>query len=82
MESAGAEIHARLKKEALAAGLMCYPMGGTLDGARGDHVLLAPPFIAEETQLDECVEKLARALAAALVGAAKPAAGPKESVLR
>ena len=74
-------VHARLKKEALAAGLLCYPMGGTLDGEQGDHVLLAPPFITTETQLDECVEKLARALTAVLAGAAKSAAGPKESVL-
>jgi adenosylmethionine-8-amino-7-oxononanoate aminotransferase len=51
-------VHARLKKEALNAGLMCYPMGGTLDGVRGDHVLLAPPFIVEEAQLDELVSKL------------------------
>jgi len=55
-------VHARLKKEALGAGLLCYPMGGTLDGSRGDHVLLAPPFIVEEAQLDECIDKLARAL--------------------
>ena len=55
-------VNARLKKEALASGLMCYPMGGTIDGSRGDHVMLAPPFIATEAQLDECVEKLARAL--------------------
>jgi hypothetical protein len=41
-------------------------MGGTLDGARGDHVLLAPPFILEERQLDELVDKLGVALGAAL----------------
>jgi hypothetical protein len=45
---------------------MCYPMGGTLDGARGDHVLLAPPFIVEERQLDELVGKLGDALDAVL----------------
>ena len=59
-------VHARLKKAALDAGLMCYPMGGTLDGARGDHVLLAPPFIVEERQLDELVGKLGGALDAVL----------------
>jgi adenosylmethionine-8-amino-7-oxononanoate aminotransferase len=53
------KVHARIKREALAAGLLCYPMGGTLDGQRGDHVLLAPPFIVEEAQLDELVDKLA-----------------------
>ena len=67
-------VHARLKKEALGAGLMCYPMGGTLDGVRGDHVLLAPPFIVEEGQLDELVEKLERALAATLDRAPSPSA--------
>jgi adenosylmethionine-8-amino-7-oxononanoate aminotransferase len=61
-----ARIHARIKAEALKAGLLCYPMGGTLDGERGDHVLLAPPFIVEERQLDELVSKLAGALDAVL----------------
>jgi adenosylmethionine-8-amino-7-oxononanoate aminotransferase len=55
-------VHARLKKEALRAGLMCYPMGGTLDGVQGDHVLLAPPFILEESQIDELVSRLGTAL--------------------
>ena len=55
-------VHSRLKAQALEMGLMCYPMGGTLDGQRGDHVLLAPPFIMEETHADEIVEKLAGAL--------------------
>jgi adenosylmethionine-8-amino-7-oxononanoate aminotransferase len=59
-------VNARVKKAALEAGLMCYPMGGTLDGARGDHVLLAPPFIVEEPQLDELVSKLGAALDATL----------------
>ena len=59
-------VHARLKQAALDQGLMCYPMGGTVDGVRGDHVLLAPPFIVEESQLDELVEKLQRALTATL----------------
>jgi len=59
-------VHARVKKDALAQGLLCYPMGGTLDGLRGDHVLLAPPFIIDEPELDELVDKLKRALEATL----------------
>ena len=59
-------VHARIKKEALKAGLLCYPMGGTLDGLRGDHVLLAPPFIVGEQQLDELVARLGGALEAVL----------------
>jgi adenosylmethionine-8-amino-7-oxononanoate aminotransferase len=58
----GLKVNARVKREAMAAGLLCYPMGGTLDGQRGDHILLAPPFILEEAQLDELVDKLAMAI--------------------
>ena len=46
------QLHARIKREAMARGLMVYPMGGTVDGRHGDHVLLAPPFIASECELD------------------------------
>ncbi|HEX6296588.1 MAG TPA: aminotransferase class III-fold pyridoxal phosphate-dependent enzyme, partial [Burkholderiales bacterium] len=55
-------MHARVKRAALAAGLLCYPMGGTIDGVRGDHVLIAPPFIVEDAQLDELADKLSRAI--------------------
>jgi adenosylmethionine-8-amino-7-oxononanoate aminotransferase len=55
-------MHARVKRKAMQAGLMCYPMGGTIDGVQGDHVLLAPPFVVDETQLDELVDKLGNAM--------------------
>ena len=60
------QLHARVKGEAMARGLMVYPMGGTIDGRLGDHVLLAPPFIVEEAQLDTIVERLHAALDAAV----------------
>jgi adenosylmethionine-8-amino-7-oxononanoate aminotransferase len=59
-------VHEKLKAAAMAHGLMCYPMGGTLDGQRGDHVVLAPPFIISEDQIEEMIEKLDRALTAVL----------------
>jgi adenosylmethionine-8-amino-7-oxononanoate aminotransferase len=59
-------LHARIKAEAMARGLMVYPMGGTIDGRRGDHVLLAPPFIVTDNELGEIVERLAGAVDAAL----------------
>jgi len=59
-------VHARIKSAAFEAGLVCYPMGGTIDGQRGDHVLLAPPYIIEEAQIEELVGKLARAVEAVL----------------
>jgi len=54
-------IHKALKKAAFEEGLACYPMGGTIDGVRGDHVLLAPPFIMSEEQIGEVTGKLDRA---------------------
>lgn len=59
-------LAARIKKEAFAAGLICYPMSGTIDGQYGDHVLLAPPFIIEDAQIDELVGKLSTAIDKAL----------------
>jgi hypothetical protein len=52
----------KIKKEAFAAGLICYPMAGTIDGVQGDHILLAPPFIISETQIDELVDKLSQSI--------------------
>ncbi|MCZ7565948.1 MAG: aspartate aminotransferase family protein [Burkholderiales bacterium] len=62
-------VHAQVKARALAHGLVCYPMGGTVDGQRGDHVLLAPPFIIDEAHLDEITDKLSAALEEALPSA-------------
>lgn len=52
----------KLKMNAFEAGLICYPMSGTRDGQNGDHVLLAPPFIIEDIQMDELVEKIDSAI--------------------
>ena len=56
------KLHAKVKAHAMQRGMLCYPMGGTLDGERGDHVLLAPPFICSEAELDLIVERLAAAI--------------------
>ncbi len=60
------KLHARIKKAAMAEGLICYPGGGTVDGTRGDHILLAPPFILNDGQVEELVGKLETAVASAL----------------
>jgi hypothetical protein len=60
------KLHAAIKQEAMARGLMVYPMGGTIDGNLGDHVLLAPPFICTPTDIDRIVERLRDAIEAAL----------------
>ena len=53
---------ATLKHVALAQGLICYPMGGLVDGASGDHVMLAPPFIINESHVGEIAERLKTAI--------------------
>jgi adenosylmethionine-8-amino-7-oxononanoate aminotransferase len=59
------KLHAQVKREAMTRGLMVYPMGGIIDGLNGDHVLLAPPFIVNEEQVNVIVDRLGEAIDAA-----------------
>ena len=56
------KVAASIKNAAFEAGLICYPMSGTRDGKWGDHILLAPPFIINENQIIELVNKLSIAI--------------------
>lgn len=56
--AASTKLHTKIKAQAMELGLMCYPMPGTIDGQQGHHVLLAPPFIISDEQLDELTDKL------------------------
>jgi len=58
----GLKLHAKVKQRALDHGLMCYPMGGTLDGQRGDHILLAPPLVMPDHEIDEVARRLTTVL--------------------
>jgi adenosylmethionine-8-amino-7-oxononanoate aminotransferase len=49
-------------------------MGGTIDGRAGDHLLLAPPYIVSDGELEAIVERLAQAIAAALAAVGRAAA--------
>ena len=60
-------IAAKVKATAFDFGLLCYPMAGTRDGRHGDHVLLAPPFILEDTHIDLIVDTLSKAIDAAIL---------------
>ncbi|MEM6846912.1 MAG: aspartate aminotransferase family protein [Pseudomonadota bacterium] len=61
-----AKTHAHIKREAFARDLMTYPMGGTIDGKSGDHILLAPPFIVTEDDVDTIVDRLGEAVEAVI----------------
>ncbi len=56
------KTHAKIKKAAMARGLMSYPMGGTIDGVRGDHILLAPPYIISAEEVDLIVDRITGAI--------------------
>ena len=56
------KTHAKIKRTAFENGLMVYPMGGTIDGQAGDHVLVAPPFIASDLELDAMVDLLGKTI--------------------
>ncbi len=59
-------LNARVKQEAMARGLACYAMPGTIDGRQGDHNMLAPPFIVTSSDIDRIVERFGDAVDAAL----------------
>ncbi|WP_175806370.1 aspartate aminotransferase family protein [Burkholderia cenocepacia] len=63
------KLHAAVKREAMQRGVMVYPMGGTIDGVHGDHILVAPPFVCTAQQIDTIVERLSGAIGAALASA-------------
>ena len=60
------KLNQRIKAIAFEGGLGCYPAGGCMDGRSGDHVLLAPPYIATSEDIDMIVDRLGQAVDSAL----------------
>jgi adenosylmethionine-8-amino-7-oxononanoate aminotransferase len=60
------QLHNRIKDQALKAGLAIYPSGGTIDGKRGDHVIIAPPYISRPHHIEAIAERLGHAIDEAL----------------
>ena len=56
------KLHAKIKKKTMENFLMVYPMGGTIDGVHGDHILIAPPFIIDENNVEQIVERLTKSI--------------------
>jgi adenosylmethionine-8-amino-7-oxononanoate aminotransferase len=59
-------VNERIKREAFARGLACYPMGGTIDGRLGDHVILAPPYVVTAGEVEQILDRFDAATRAAL----------------
>ncbi len=60
------KLHAKIKAKAFSLGLVCYPDGGTMDGVSGDHILLAPPYIINESEISELVDKMGQTIDAVI----------------
>jgi adenosylmethionine-8-amino-7-oxononanoate aminotransferase len=43
-------------------GLICYPVGGNVDGVNGDIVILSPPYNCTDAELGEIVDKCATSI--------------------
>lgn len=56
---ASLKLFMKIRQQALANGLICYPVGGNVDGINGDVVILAPPYNASDSELTEIVDKMA-----------------------
>jgi adenosylmethionine-8-amino-7-oxononanoate aminotransferase len=62
------KLNQRIKAEAMARGVVVYPMPGTIDGVNGDHIVLAPPYIASDAEIDQIIDVVAQAIPAAVSG--------------
>jgi len=67
-QAARVKLNERIKETAFARGLAIYPMGGTVDGKYGDHICIAPPYIATPSDIDTIVERLGDAVDDAIAG--------------
>jgi adenosylmethionine-8-amino-7-oxononanoate aminotransferase len=55
-------IAEKIRQAALAQNVLVYPGQGTVDGLRGDHLLLAPPFTINENECEQIANAIQYAL--------------------
>jgi adenosylmethionine-8-amino-7-oxononanoate aminotransferase len=56
------KLYMHIRQQALENGLICYPVGGNVDGINGDVVILAPPYNSSDAELEEMVGKMAKSV--------------------
>lgn len=56
------KLFMKIRAQAMANGLICYPVGGNVDGVNGDIVIFAPPYNCTDDELTEIVDKGARSV--------------------
>jgi adenosylmethionine-8-amino-7-oxononanoate aminotransferase len=60
------KLFMKIRQQAFLNGLICYPVGGNVDGINGDVVIIAPPYNVTEAELTEIVDKTASSIAQVL----------------
>lgn len=60
------KLFMKIRAQAMENGLICYPVGGNVDGVSGDIVILAPPYNCTDDELTEIVDKTARSVRSVL----------------
>ncbi len=58
----GLKLFLKIRAQAMENGLICYPVGGNVDGQSGDIVIFAPPYNCTDDELTEIVDKGARSV--------------------
>jgi hypothetical protein len=59
---ASRQLHLKVRAQAMENGLICYPVGGNVDGVNGDIVILSPPYNCSDAELAEIVDKCATSI--------------------
>jgi adenosylmethionine-8-amino-7-oxononanoate aminotransferase len=59
---ASRQLHLKVRAQAMENGLICYPVGGNVDGVNGDIVILSPPYNCTDAELTEIVDKCAMSI--------------------
>ena len=59
---AARQLHLKVRAQAMENGLICYPVGGNVDGMNGDIVILSPPYNCSDAELTEIVDKCATSI--------------------
>jgi adenosylmethionine-8-amino-7-oxononanoate aminotransferase len=60
------KLFMKIRQKAFDNGLICYPVGGNVDGVNGDVIIIAPPYNVTDTELDEIAQKTALSIAQVL----------------
>jgi adenosylmethionine-8-amino-7-oxononanoate aminotransferase len=57
-----AQVSQKVVQKSFGNGLLVYPGGGSVDGHRGDHILVGPPLTTKKEEIDELISLLDKSI--------------------